>query len=177
MGLLVELLQVRALPPRVILHKASQAPLALQEVRPVEGSSLVSSSTSSRVQARRDSLHSRDNNNNQASTPDSLADSTKPAFTASRASNPRTQVSSLSREASLGSRVSSQVDTQGSRHNLEACRGSRGSSHSMDNLGQVQASTHHSKAVLVRMELVLHPQVQAMVLALLGHRDYSRRSR
>ena len=190
--LLRERPQARALHRPGILPKVSQAHSALQEVssevRPevspevnpevslVEDSSLVSSS--SPVQARQDSKWGcRDSKRvNQASTPDSLPSLTKPASKANRASNPRILVSSLSREVSLGSRVS-RVAFQDSRHSLEATLGSRDSSLSMGNLGQVQASTHH-KAGLVLLELEQgQPQVQAMVLAPLGLKDFSRKLR
>lgn len=182
MVLLRERPQVRVLHQPVTLRKASQAPLALQEVSPevslVEDSSLVSSS-SSRVQARRDSKWV-----SQASTPDKLPNSMKPAFKVNQASNPRFPVSSLSREgfpvsslsreASLGSRV--RVAFQVSRHSLEAFLGSKDSSHSMGNLGQVQASTRHNKVGLVVLELEQgQPQVQDMALALLGLKDFSRK--
>ena len=200
--LLRERPQARALHQPVTLPKVSQALSALQEVSPevspevslVEDSSLVSSRPP--VQARQDSKWGcRDSKwVSQASTPDSLQNLTKPASQASRASNPRFLVSSLSREVFLGSRVS-RVAFQDSRLSLEASlgsrdsslsmgsrdsslsMGSRDSSLSMGNLGQVEASTHH-KVGLVVLELEQgQPQVQDMVLALLGLKDFSRKLR
>lgn len=172
--LLRERLQARALPRQDILLRVSPAPLALQEASPevslVEDSFLARNS--SRVLGRRDSKWAcRDSKwASQASTHkrDSLANSTKPAFPASQASNPRFPVSSLSREVSLGSRVS--------RHSLVALLGSKDSSQCLDNLDQVQASTHPNKAGLVVLELE-QPQVQAMALALLGLKAFSKRLR
>ena len=189
MVLLRERPQVRVLHQPVTLRKARQAPLALQEVSPevslVEDSSPVSSS-SSRVQARQDSKWvCRDSKwVSQASTPDKLLNSTKPAFKVNQASNPRFPVSSLSREGfpvssltrevSLGSRV--RVGFQASRHSLEAFLGSKDSSHSMGNLGQVQASTRHNKVGLVVLEPEQgQPQVQDMALALPGLKDFSKK--
>ena len=178
MALLRERPQVRVLHQPVTLPKASRAPLGLQEVSPgdslVEDSSLVSSS--SRVQARQDSKwECRDSKwVSQASTPDSLPNSTKAASKGNRASNLPFPVSSLSREVSPGSRVI--VAFQASKHSLEAFLGSKDSSHSMGNLGQVQASTRHNKLGLVLLELQQgQPQVQDMALALLGLKGCSKK--